>query len=499
MSLAWSLHDVKALVVDDQIQMRKSISRILTHMGIGNITEVSGGAKAYSAIQQSSFDLVITDILMEKIDGFELIELIRKRNIRGDIPIIAVSGESGKDEIVKASTLGATYYLMKPFSANDLENRVKNSLTDYFQPSEPLSSLRSIEILFQNNSFEMCLERIETLEKTYKNLTRLILLKILVLEKLERVDESIALGLEASAHHPGYFRFYGALANLYYGKNQLADAALAMSKELEINPKQSARQVELGYLLMRLHNPQEALKHFQLAVSEKPRHRQALLGAGKASAMAGDLDKAIYYFQRYRKHHPEDKRPLEAIVECCFEAKEAKRAESVLKTYMGGPSVQVDAYILLAKFYIRDQRRAEGMKTLESLLSKVPDSPDALRLLGEMWLDSGQLGRAEESLLKAASMQISEDTLMLLVKNYVLQKKYPEAITQLERALLVSSSQAHIFVLMGTCFSALKENRKALLAYQMAFFSGNHSADCQNAIKSCKTILANEKATRRAS
>ncbi|MEI8024712.1 MAG: response regulator [Pseudomonadota bacterium] len=499
MSLRWSLQDVKVLVVDDQIQMRKSISRILSSMGIVNITEASSGIKAFSLIQQSNFDLVITDILMEKMDGFELIELIRKRNVRGDIPIIAVSGESGKDEIVKANTLGATFYLMKPFSADDLDDRVKNSLADYFQPAEPLSSIRNIEIMFQKNHFEACLKLIHTLEQKYTNQTRIILLKILLLEKLQKIDECIALALEAAAHHPGYFRFYGALANLYNAKNNFAEAALAMSKELEINPKQSARQVELGYLLMQLNNPQEALKHFQLAITEKPKHKQALIGAGKAFAMAGDLDKAIYYFQRYRKHHPEDIRPLEAIVECCFQAKEAKKAEGILKTYLGGQSVQADAYILLAKFYFRDQKKAEGIKTLESLLSRAPDSPDALRLLGEASLEGGQFARAEEFLLKAARMQISEDTLILLVKTYFLQKKYDEAIAQIERALLISAAPANIFVLMGNCFTAKKENRKALLAYQLAVLSGNHSADCQNAIKSCKTILENEKGGRRAS
>ncbi len=499
MSLRWSLQDVKVLVVDDQIQMRKSISRILSSMGIVNITEASSGIKAFSLFQQSNFDLVITDILMEKMDGFELIELIRKRNVRGDIPIIAVSGESGKDEIVKANTLGATFYLMKPFSADDLDDRVKNSLADYFQPTEPLSSIRNIEIMFQKNNFEVCLKLIHILEQKHTNQTRIILLKILVLEKLQKIDESIALALEAITHHPGYFRFYGALANLYNAKNNFAEAALAMAKELEINPKQSARQVELGYLLMQLNNPQEALKHFQLAIAEKPKHKQALIGAGKAFAMAGDLDKAIYYFQRYRKHHPEDIRPLEALVECCFEAKETKKAETILKTYIGGQSTQSDAYILLAKFYFRAQKKAEGIKTLESLLSRTPDSPDALRLLGEASLEAGQFARAEEFLLKAARMQISEETLIFLVKTYFLQKKYDEAIAQLERALLISSAPANIFVLMGNCFTAKKEHRKALIAYQLAVLSGNHSADCQNAIKSCKTILENEKGGRKAS
>jgi two-component system chemotaxis response regulator CheY len=499
MSMLWSLQDVKVLIVDDQIQMRKSISRILNSMGIIHITEASSGIKAFTMIQQNNYDLVITDILMDKMDGYELIELIRKRNVRGDIPIIAVSGESGKDEIVKVNTLGASSYLMKPFSADDFDARVKSALSDYFQPSEPLGSIRSVEIMFQKNSFDSCLELIQILQKKYPDQTKLILLKILVLEKLQRFDEAISIALDGISTNPGYFRFYGALANLYHSKGLFADAALAMSKELEINPKQAGRQVELGFLLMQLNNHQEALKHLQLAIAEKPKHKQALLGAGRAFSMAGDLDKAIYYFQRYRKHHPEDTKPLEAIVDCCIQAKVPKRAEDVLKTYLGGQAVQTDAYILLAKFYFRDQRKAEGIKTLESLLSRAPDSPDALRLLGEVCIDLGHYARAEECLHKAAKMQISEETLILLVKSYSIQKKYIEAIAQLERAILVASQPGTIFVLLGNCFGALGEPRKAMLAYQMAVQSGNHSADCQNAIKGCRTIIENERRGQKAS
>jgi two-component system chemotaxis response regulator CheY len=495
----WSLKDLRVLIVDDQIQMRKSMSRILTSMGIGNLTEVSNGIKALKELQKKIFDLVITDLIMDKMDGFELIDYIRKQDLRNDIPIIAVSGESGKDEIVKANTLGATFYLMKPFSADVFEERVDSAVKDYFYPSEPLASTRRIEILYQESAFKESLESLQDLEKKFPYDNKLKYLKIRLLHKLNRQAEAITLAKSSIKAHPEYFKFYSALSNLYLEEGKNAEAASIMLQELSINPKQATRQVELGFLLIKLSNPQEALKHFQAAIIEKPRHKQALFGAGQALALQGDLEKSIYYFQRYRKLHPDDIKPLQAIVKYSLLAKEPKRAENALKGLLRGQIVNPGVYLVLADFYIGQNRFDDAKSTLGQLLAEDPQNPECLRFLGEIYFKENQNVKAEEYVLKSARIQASEKTLVLLVHILMKLKKYNEAISELERALLISANPAAIYELLGACYGRIKELRKAWLSYNLSIHHGNASADCKIALDRCKSMIEQLKVGRHAS
>jgi two-component system chemotaxis response regulator CheY len=499
MNTIWSLNELRVLIVDDQLQMRKSISRILSSMGITHLFEASNGVKALKELHQKSFDLVITDIIMDKLDGFELIDHIRKQDLRGDIPIIAVSGESSKDEIVKANTLGATFYLMKPFAADALEDRVKSAIKDYFQPAEPLATIRRIEILYQEGKYKESLSLLHEVEMKFGNDNKIKYLKILLLHKLNLLADAVTLAKSAIRAHPEYFRFYSALSSLYLEDGKNSEAASVMLQELAINPKQAARQVELGYLLIKLSNPQEALKHFQAAILEKPRHKQALFGAGQALALQGDLEKSIYYFQRYRKLHPDDLKPLQAIVKYCVLAKEPKKAEIALKSLLRGQIVSPGVYLVLADFYIGQNQLDNAKSTLEQLLSKEPQNPECLRFFGEIYFRENQNAKAEEFVLKSARIQASEKTLVLLVHILMKLKKYKDAINELERALLISANPAAVYELLGTCYGQNKELRKAWLSYNLSIHHGNSSADCKLALDRCKNMIEQMKTGRRAS
>lgn len=105
------------LIADDSPTIRKFVSFALALKGY-EIIQVSDGMQALEKLPSEKIDLVITDLNMPNIDGFELIKTIRSNEDYKDIPIIILSSLTGKEEIEKGIETGADSYLLKPFDQN---------------------------------------------------------------------------------------------------------------------------------------------------------------------------------------------------------------------------------------------------------------------------------------------------------------------------------------------------------------------------------------------
>ena len=117
-----------ALVVDDYDSMRSRLAAALKALGV-TVTETVNGVEAMNALKNSAFDLVITDIVMPEMDGFELCEEVRKTPGLLDLPVIVTSTHCDTHYIVKALRLGADDYLPKPLDANLLKRVLARVMT----------------------------------------------------------------------------------------------------------------------------------------------------------------------------------------------------------------------------------------------------------------------------------------------------------------------------------------------------------------------------------
>lgn len=120
------LKKISALVVEDLHPMRTLIVSVLDSFGIGTILEASNGERAYDLFQKHNPDLVITDWLMEPVDGLELIRMIRRNpdSVNRLVPIIMMTGYSAIQRVTLARDLGTTEFLTKPFAGRDLARRI---------------------------------------------------------------------------------------------------------------------------------------------------------------------------------------------------------------------------------------------------------------------------------------------------------------------------------------------------------------------------------------
>ncbi|HTG15705.1 MAG TPA: response regulator [Blastocatellia bacterium] len=121
------------LVVDDSATFRQLLCMSLQRVdGISrsDITEASDGEEALEKVKSNSFDLVLTDIRMPKMDGLEFVRQVRSELKRPDLPIIIISTKGADEDIELGMSLGASGYLSKPISMSRLKELVTNFLPE---------------------------------------------------------------------------------------------------------------------------------------------------------------------------------------------------------------------------------------------------------------------------------------------------------------------------------------------------------------------------------
>ena len=115
---------MKILIVDDFSTMRRIIRNLLRDLGFGNIDEADDGATALPMLQGGDFGLLITDWNMPGMKGIDLLKAVRADEGLGSLPVLIVTAESKRDQIVEAAQAGVSGYVVKPFTAGTLEEKI---------------------------------------------------------------------------------------------------------------------------------------------------------------------------------------------------------------------------------------------------------------------------------------------------------------------------------------------------------------------------------------
>jgi sigma-B regulation protein RsbU (phosphoserine phosphatase) len=120
------------LVVDDVADNRDLLARRLKRMGIGRIAEANDGAQALAALGSEAFDLVLLDLMMPVMNGYEVLEALKAQGRSHDLAIVVLSALNEIDSVVRCVELGAEDFLFKPFNPTLLKARVTSSLEKKF-------------------------------------------------------------------------------------------------------------------------------------------------------------------------------------------------------------------------------------------------------------------------------------------------------------------------------------------------------------------------------
>ncbi len=117
---------LKILIVDDHMLMRSMVENYCKSMGLQNLQQASGGSQALKLIENNHYDLVLLDWGMPDLPGIEALKTLRADKKNDQTAIVMVTAESEDSRLIEALEAGATSYLVKPFSQEDFEKKIKN-------------------------------------------------------------------------------------------------------------------------------------------------------------------------------------------------------------------------------------------------------------------------------------------------------------------------------------------------------------------------------------
>lgn len=118
-------NNIKILVVDDFKTMRKIIRNLLKELGFSNVTEAEDGSMALGILKAEDFDLVISDWNMPRMEGIELLKRIRKIEQLEHLPVLMITAEAKREQVIEAAQHGINGYIVKPFNAATLKEKIE--------------------------------------------------------------------------------------------------------------------------------------------------------------------------------------------------------------------------------------------------------------------------------------------------------------------------------------------------------------------------------------
>ena len=117
--------DMKILIVDDFSTMRRIIKNLMRDLGFNNTSEADDGKTAVPILQAGDFDFLITDWNMPGMTGIDLLKVVRADPKLAKLPVLMVTAEAKREQIVEAAQAGVNGYIVKPFNATTLKEKIE--------------------------------------------------------------------------------------------------------------------------------------------------------------------------------------------------------------------------------------------------------------------------------------------------------------------------------------------------------------------------------------
>ena len=117
--------DIKILIVEDFSAMRSILKNLLRELGFNRIAEADDGETALPMLKAGGFDFLITDWSMPGMDGLTLLKTVRADDELENLPVLMVTAEAKREQIIDAAEAGVSGYIVKPFTAATLKDKIE--------------------------------------------------------------------------------------------------------------------------------------------------------------------------------------------------------------------------------------------------------------------------------------------------------------------------------------------------------------------------------------
>ncbi len=462
---------LRVVVIDDQLNMRKALYRIFDKTGHYEVEDFGNAKEAIAWMKTHSVDLVITDIYMPLGDGFEVLAYIRGRAMQNDIPVLFISGEATKEDIVRSVDLGVSDYILKPFESPDIIQKAVGVIAKYRNPPENIKKLRHAEALFFNEKYEEAKAEFENIHAKGKPTARSLIGLAQTEAKLGNISGALEHVNQAIENNSMYYPAYSAGADILIANKKKLEAIPFLAKELKINGRQIHRRMTLADIyLENSKNPgyhDKAMEQMRLALQEDPTDELLLLRFAEIMWATGNKEKAVHYCMKARRQNPDSTKSLMQLANMYIQDGHPLKAINLFSDILNKNGNQYDVYLCRAKVF---EKMDENEKAIADL-NKIPKTIvllrlDVLKSKGRIFAKMGKIPDAIAACEEVANMEPTADNLARVGLLYIRMKNYRSALGWYEQSTIMEPDHSKYTYNLGCCYEALRDKAKAIECYE---------------------------------
>ncbi|MFZ9520064.1 MAG: response regulator [Silvanigrellaceae bacterium] len=459
---------IPVLIVEDQALMRKAFKRILEPTHLFTIQESQSPKDAIQYLRNHAIDLVILDLYLSKGSGIEVLNYIRSRPIANDIPVVFVTGEASRDDIVHAIELGVNDYLIKPFEPQDLLLKIKQVLGRYIDPPERLRQLRAAEADLIRGNIANAHAAFMALYEQDSESPRVIVGLAQAESRLGQTGKAKELIERAIRISDMCFPAYALMADLLILEGKKHEAIEFLLRELSLNGKRVGRRVQLAELYFELHDYRAGLEQMRLALIDFPNDESLLLKTAQLNMECGDNEKALHYFLKTRRNVPRSSMALKGILDVCIKLGNPKRALQIFTDFLNQKPNQADVLHARAIVHEKNNSFDEAMVDIEACLAAEPDQIEPMTTKGRLLKKSGQEMPARMIWASLTRMEPSAETMAQVGMINYAAGDFTQAALYFERAVFAEANHEKSLYHLALCYKKLDQVGKAKAICQQA-------------------------------
>jgi tetratricopeptide (TPR) repeat protein len=376
--------DLKILVVDDMIGMRRTIRNMLRQLGYIRIIEADDGVSAWNKLSLDRVDVAIVDWNMPNMNGIALLKKARQDDRLSDIPFIMVTAEVAEETIAEAAETEVDAYIIKPFIAKTLEEKIEQVLERKANPSPLDTHLRLAVVFAQAGQYNRATSELKTALVMQPSSPRVYTAFGDLYRQRGMLDDAEKAYKKALLIEPKFMKAHDMLAAVLLKKGDAQKVIAALKDAVAVSPKSAARQVMLGKALMESGMTVEARKAFKYAVNAEPENTAAQLEIGEIFFEKGMDQEAVELFAAISQTSPGDVHVYNRLG--IVYRKQGKFREAIAEYTK---ALQIDPedehlYYNLGRLYREADMIADAKAAFLKALELRPDFPEVMGILREM-------------------------------------------------------------------------------------------------------------------
>jgi DNA-binding response OmpR family regulator len=464
---------IRVLILEDQINLRKALRRILEQQKVYHVEEFNTSREAIGFLKENHIDLIVSDIFLARGSGWDVLYYVRGRSVASDIPILFVSGQASKEDVVLSLQQGVNGYLLKPFETTDLIEKVRQIWEEYKNPTVKSQLLRKAEKAFLDKKISEAVRLYDEVTISDPDSIKAMVGLAKCLFEQGEIEESKVTLQAAIDSSPNFWPAYASLADVYLACGQEELAIEFILKELELHSKQPQRRIQLAKVYFKLDLQAEGFEQARLALLANLKNEETLLFLAESYLKFGKLEKSLHYFLKTRRILPQSILALEGIIKVCRSAGNLKKAIQILGDFINNNRGQKELYWYRSKLWMELGINEKALLDTETIIRLDGEHFPAQTQKTQLLIILEQYEKAVQNQQKILEKWKTPDAISLLGHAHFKNKSCDLAIQTFQMAHAMQPTNTRLMFNIGSTYEELKRWTDAQYWYQKVQSNAN--------------------------